>query len=448
MDKSKIKYLFLGLILITSIFLRLHKLPDRMVFDWDQERDAFAVNTIINEHKPLLIGPRVMNDSGFMLGPYFFYILAPFYLITNFSPYANVTFIGIYSAIFFIFSFFTIKKLISEKTAILFCSIWSLLPLAINIDTIAWNPLLVPFFIILFIDFLGKLPPLKKTTWLILGLIIGLGINIHVQLIVLALWLFFYFADKKSIKTIFQYSPFIIIGILITFIPLLIFDLRHNWLNLHLVLNFIQTTNVQKHGLSFLPVWNNFVYGLTYINFPIFSILFWVIIGIILLFFAKNSKIIKSIALVWFTWPIIFILYGKRPSEYYFNFTLPLIVLAFSLLLSKIIKSNLIIFILFIILSSISINNKIKNPGKTPFSLTNKMKVAEFIKTKVADQKFNLSYSVPSGYNSGYEYLLKVNKANPTNNPSDPLIQIVIPPVSDNIVFGGIGIQLPQTFLH
>ena len=74
--------------------------------------------------------------------------------------------------------------------------------------------------------------------------------------------------------------------------------------------------------------------------------------------------------------------------------------------------------------------------------------VAEFIKTKVSDQKFNLSYSVPSGYNSGYGYLLKTNNANPTNNPLDPLIQIVIPPLPDNTVFGGIGIQLPQTFLH
>lgn len=76
------------------------------------------------------------------------------------------------------------------------------------------------------------------------------------------------------------------------------------------------------------------------------------------------------------------------------------------------------------------------------------MIVADFIKSKVGDQKFNLSYSVPPGYNSGYLFLLERVGAIPTNDPLDPLIQIVIPPTTNCKVFGGIGIQLPQTFLH
>lgn len=448
MDKNKIKYLFLGLILITAIFLRVYQLPDRMIFDWDQERDAFAIQTILIEHKPLLIGPRGMNDSGFMLGPYFFYILVPFYLVTNFHPYAIVLLTGIYSLVFLILSYITIKKIINEKTAIIFCCTWSLLPQAINIDTIAWNPLLVPLFVMLFIYFLAMMPPLKSSTWYILGLIIGTGINIHIQLAIIIPWLFLYFANKNDFKQILHYLLHIVLGVLTTFIPLLIFDIRHNWINFHLFQNFIQSTNIEKHFFSFIPVWNNFIINIIRIDSTVLPMSLWILVGLIFIYFSKNNKMIKSIAFVWITWPIAFMLYGKRPSEYYFNFTLPLIVLALSLFLSKFLKNILIISAIFIILSIFSINNKINNPTKTPFSLANKLKVAEFIKTKVGDQKFNISYSVPEGYNSGYLYLLTKNDAVPTNNPLDPLVQIVIPPTPSNTVFGGIGIQLPQTFLH
>lgn len=205
MGRNKIKYLFLGIILITSIFVRLYHLPERMTFDWDQQRDAFAVKTILIEHKPLLIGPRIMNDSGFMLGPYFFYLLTPFYFFTNFHPYATIIFVGLYSAIFILLSYFTLAKTINEKTAFIFCCIWSLLPLAINIDTIAWNPLLVPLFIMLFISFLGMEPSQKPKFWFIFGLIIGLGINIHVQLAILIPWFILYFANQKKIKIVLRF---------------------------------------------------------------------------------------------------------------------------------------------------------------------------------------------------------------------------------------------------
>lgn len=448
MDKNKIKILFLGLILIVGLFLRLYKLPDRMIFDWDQERDANAVKTILIEHKPLLIGPRIMNDSGFMLGPYFFYLLAPFYLLANFQPYAIVAFVGLYFLIFIILSFYTVKKFTNDRTALIFCATWALLPSAINMDTISWNPLLVPLFVVLFLLYLNREPSVRQRYWFIFGLIMGLAINIHVQLTILALWFVLYFINPKELKISLKFFPITIIGFLSSFIPLLIFDLRHNWLNLGLILNFINSTNVQKDIFSFIPVWNNFVNGILGLNFTFLPIVLWLIVGIIFVSFSKNNKIIKSISVIWFVWPIIFVIYGKRPSEYYFNFTLPLMIVAFSILLSKISKKIIVHFIIFLLIASYSIKNRIKNPQQTPFSLANKIAVAKFIKSKVTDQKFNLSYSVPSGYNTGYGYLLYSVDAIPTNNPSDPLIQIVIPPTSTNIVFGGIGVQLPETFLH
>ena len=66
MGKNKSKIILFLLILFLALFLRLNNLPNSIEFAWDQERDAYAVKQILIEKHPLLIGPRVVNDNGFI----------------------------------------------------------------------------------------------------------------------------------------------------------------------------------------------------------------------------------------------------------------------------------------------------------------------------------------------------------------------------------------------
>ena len=62
-------------------------------------------------------------------------------------------------------------------------------------------------------------------------------------------------------------------------------------------------------------------------------------------------------------------------------------------------------------------------------------------------ERFNVSYAVPQGLDTGYRYLLEYYGAEQSGDFDDPLFQIEIPPVKANEVFGGIGLMIPNSFL-
>jgi len=454
MVKKQIKKIFdlfwknkiLILIAILGLFLRLYHLPNSINFSWDQERDAFTIKQMLVEKKPVLIGPRVVNDNGFMLGPYFFYILLPFYLITNLSPYATILFIAIYNLIFLISSFLIIKKIFSQKIAYFFVFIWSVSPLAIYIDTIAWNPLLVPFLFIFLLYLLKTLNFNKIKNWLILGFYLGFSFNIHVQLAILSFITIIFLFIKIPKNIFFKKIIFLLFGFIISFLPLIIFDLRHNFLNLNLFLNFFQNNPFPKDYFSFISVWANYVFSAFSVKSQNLSIIFWLAILISLFILGKKNIFNKTLFFTWIFFPIIFIIYGQRPSEYYFNFCLPIIVLVFSQIISNLKINKKIIILICFLISIYSIYSKCKQDHLASFSLANKTIVVKHIKNTVGDQKFNLSYSVSGGQNSGFSYLLDFYKIKPSGDPNDSLIQIVIPAQNRYKSFGDISIDFPFPF--
>lgn len=432
------------IIIALGLFLRLYHLPNFIGFAWDQERDAFTIKQIIVDKKLTLIGPRVVNDRGFMLGPYFFYLLLPFYLITNLNPYAIILFIATYSLIFFISSFFILKKIFSLKIAYIFIFIWSVLPLAISIDTISWNPLLVPFLLIFLLYLLNTLNFTKIKNWLMLGFYLGFSFNIHVQLIILSFMAFIFLLIKVSKKDFFKRIIFLFSGFLLSFLPLLIFDLRHNFLNLHLFLNFFSNGSSVKNYFAFIPVWTNYFSSLFLIKSQILSVLFWLIMAFILYFLSKKNKMNQILLFSWLFFPIIFIFYGQRPSEYYFNFCLPVIVLVFSQLIVKI--NSKIVFIILFLVALLSIYFKLQKNTIDSYSLANKTAVVKHIGKTTNHRQFNLSYTVPIGQNSGFSYIMDYLKINSTNNPKDPLIQIIIPAQKEYPSFGNVSLEFPYPF--
>ena len=137
------KYWLLIAVFIIFAFLRFYNLDQRINFDWDQEQYSYQVEKII-KGDITLIGPRINNDTGFFLGPYFTYILVPFYLLRNLHPTALIDFVETYNIIFFIASYLVISKLFSKKHALMFLLLWSVNSLLVVYDTLPLNPLLIP----------------------------------------------------------------------------------------------------------------------------------------------------------------------------------------------------------------------------------------------------------------------------------------------------------------
>lgn len=146
--KNKKYWLLLLTIFGLFVFFRSYNLSGRLGFGWDQERDSIAVSEILNGDIKL-IGPRVYGPTGFFLPPYFFYILTPFYLVNNLSPFSGGSFIISFSILFFILSNVVLSKVFDRKTALIFSLLWALNSFAVSFDTIAWNPIFIPLLFLL-----------------------------------------------------------------------------------------------------------------------------------------------------------------------------------------------------------------------------------------------------------------------------------------------------------
>ena len=77
--------IILVIILLLGAFLRLYKIGDYMTLLGDEGRDALIVRNLLVHFDPILIGPGTSVGSMY-LGPLYYYFMAPFLLLWNFSP--------------------------------------------------------------------------------------------------------------------------------------------------------------------------------------------------------------------------------------------------------------------------------------------------------------------------------------------------------------------------
>ena len=73
------------LVMLVAIFLRFYNLTQHMSFSYDQGRDFLVLQDMV-EGDLKLVGPTTGID-GFHIGPFFYYILLPGFVLSGGSPY-------------------------------------------------------------------------------------------------------------------------------------------------------------------------------------------------------------------------------------------------------------------------------------------------------------------------------------------------------------------------
>lgn len=455
------KNIVIAFVFLVFCFLRFYKLPERMGFAWDLERDAYSVSEILKGNLTLL-GPRVVGPEGFYLPPYFYYLLSPFYAVFKGSPDALFAFIYVCNIVFFILGFVILKKIFFEKIGLSFLLIWAIHPLMIGFDTTPWNPIMVPFVFLIFLYFIYRFYISRQDRYLFTSsLILGLGISFHVQFLFYGLLLLPFIIDKKAILFL-KRIIIIITGIVVTFFPIIVFDLRHGFTNAVLAGKmFFQSSNV--FGASMLRVVNNFWSSAFTFNvpkpvslsvFPVFSFLsFWV---------AKKGGresfekiLMRAMAILFALTPLFLVWYKGDLSEYYLIFLLPCFLIALLLFCTKLsggLKFNRLFFgfvlLLFIITSLLSDYRKVVNID--PKGYRYKKDLVEFLsEITYLRNDFNLSFSVPIGEDSGFHYLIDFNNIIYSGDDRDTLIQITYPAEQNNdtYIIGVYGLKVPDSWL-
>ncbi len=418
-----------------TIFAKTYNIDKRVGLSWDHARDAEVIWQILVEKKLTLIGPQVVSDNAFFLGPLWYYLNIPFYLTTGMDPIAGSLGVLIFALITLIAVYFFFKSLAGRATAIIASLIWAGLP-----EIIPWNPILVPLFVILILHFVFKTLDNDKKSFIIASFLIGLAIQIHFQMIffipLLFLLILFLAIHRRST---FKYILLGLLAFLLTFLPQLIFEIRHQYLNFFGILKLFTenpTDNIKETFYlsqlsSNLPKFLRSQFFLSYLpvhNYLIGSSL--IVLSIIGNYLLKISKYKKLILISLIVVPVFFFsLYKGNLSEYYFYICSIPILIGFSNLLRSVFsfslvgKTLVILFLLLVIFSNADVVLKEENQ----MSLKDQKAVVSFLKNQKEDEKINVSFTVPYNYDAGFKYLFKYYDLNVEDIPEAHLWTIYIP---------------------
>lgn len=396
MDKKIILSVFLA-----GFALRL-LLPMERVFNFDQ--DQIALNAINIVHGDwTVLGPQTSNMS-FFTGPLIYYWAAVFYGLTGGHPLANaLTAISIYAFTFFLIWYF-FKSLFSEKLVNLYLALYALSPFLVQLNRITWNPNFS--FLSGSLVLAALLKPSYGSIWLGMFLAYQSSFSGFVMLVALVLYWLWYRRNLRLIITGFS-------GILVSLLPLLIFDLKHNFMNFSSLGNFIYQA-VFGIGFGFLLR----VKTVLMINFENFTKLFTgyffpslvlVLLGIIILsLWLRQAKSVfssqqRKILLLWMAvFPVSALFYSHGLPEYYFLMQLPALVFIVADLLIGI-KKQLILIYLFMTVVSLGVVFD-KNNG---YLLSEKYNAAKYIQSQSAGKPIQMVFDMDYRERFGWDYLFQ-----------------------------------------
>lgn len=454
----KKEYLILAIVLLISIFFRFYLLEERFPFGWDQERDAQVMWRILKEGRPTLIGPSAAGIDTFFLGPLWYYLLLPFYFIFNMDPIAAAYFASLAGVVTTLIIFFLVKNLFGLNQALLASLLWATLP-----DRISWNPMLIPLATSVIFFTLYKISQGFEKFIPITFLLIGLSLQIHFQSVFFfpTLIISLYFYKKKKFSIPFNYLGLGLLFLALTFLPLLVFDLRHDFINIggFLKLFFQGEIDYSSNLLYRLSVTlNNSIRFAHFTLFPrLFSFEFssGIIITILSILGIQTANISKQIKLMLLSLlllpPIITSFYKGDISEYYFTISaLPIIVgltLLAWIIYSKSLPGKIVIITVVVLLIGWRVSNFISGEFYSDYlksNLSYKKQAVLYIVNQKIDPIFNVSYSTRPNDDAGFHYLFKFYGREPQNIPAGHLWTIVMPSNRENVppiaTFGDIGI--------
>ncbi len=437
MDKKIILSVFL-----VGFALRL-LLPMERVFNFDQDQIALNAMNIVNGDWTVL-GPQTSNMS-FFTGPLIYYWAAVFYGLTGGHPLANaLTAISIYAFNFFLIWYF-FKSLFQGKLVDLYLAIYALSPYLVQLNRITWNPNFS--FLSGSLVLAALLKPSYRSIWLGMFLAYQSSFSGFVMLAALILyWLW----QRRNLALILVGF----FGMAVSMLPLLIFDLKHNFMNFSSLGSFIYQA---VFGISFgfllriktvlMINFENFTKLYTGYFFPSLVL---VLLGItILALWLKQSRSLfsplqKKILLLWMAvFPLSALFYGDGLPEYYFLMQLPALVFILADLLARV-KKQLILVYLFMTIVSLGVVFD-KNNG---YLLSDKYNAAKYIQSQSAGKPIQMVFDMDYRERFGWDYLFQYFQLELVSYGQQVhLIYPVLPSTRFSGRFGNLGV-FSQNFIE
>jgi 4-amino-4-deoxy-L-arabinose transferase-like glycosyltransferase len=327
---ARFKTFLLILLIVAGLFLRFYDLKRLMPFGWDQARDAWAMKEMLADKKLPLIGPRT-GIGHFHLGPAYYYLLAPFYFLTDLDPIGSGYF-SIFASLLTIVSIFWVaQEVFGIKVAYLSAFIYAFCRYLILMDRVPWNVSLVMAASVWIFYTLFKIDGGNSRWFIPLGLLAGFFFHLHFTAVFIPPIVMLSLLFIKNKKKMIPWGLAAVLAFALFFIPNIIHEVQSGLTNYYKFQEFLRC---YYHGFHFRFM----IYRLKDALIMIDAVLFFgslkflkyilpIIFGILFIVFPQNkrSRFIGLVIFFWFLVTLVgFTLYSGPLSDYYFLLTMPL----------------------------------------------------------------------------------------------------------------------------
>lgn len=409
-----------------------------MTFLGDEGRDALVMYEILHGNLTLL-GPT-SSVGGFFLGPIYYYLAAPFFLLFNYSPVGPSVMVALLSVATVWLMYKIGKEFFNKRVGLIAAFFYSISPLVINYSHSSWNPNVLPIssLLTLYVVYIA----LKRNSWrwfILIGFLLGIGMQLHYLVIFLCVVVFFYILlarlvekIKSPLKILLKEYFLIFIGFIIGWSPFLLFEARHEFRNIKNIFEFVFKSGetggnshfFQTIGDVFFKLFGRLIFSfpqtIDFYRFDKLLISFWyyaVLIFALFSLFLLIKNLIKTFKTkdfskysLLFVWLIIgvglFGFYKKNIYDYYFQFMFPLPFFLSALTMNYLYeKKNILLKLLTLfIFVSVVIAAVFFSPLRSePNRQFLQMKtIADFVISKTDNRPYN--FALITGGNSDFAY--------------------------------------------
>lgn len=344
--KLDLAFFVLVFIFALNLFLRFYELETKSPFGWDQVIGAWEAKNIIIDHRFPILGYQAKLNSGFYIGPFYYYLIIPFYFFTGLDPIASPIIAGFTSIFIFWILFYVVKNIFSINTALIAVFINTVSIYSTVFERTQWNVNFIPIISLLIFYSLYKILTGNEKYILLLGISLGFFFHLHLTaiffLFIIALILPIFPRTKNSLKYIFISLPLF----LILMLPALLAFLLGNkigsgamqygntyFLGVHLrrVMQLTGEAFIQFESFLMLDA----IKPLKFILIPLFIFVY------LYRNLSKEKIILCYLVLIWFLVPwFIMSTYGGELTDYYFSANRFIALMVISFLLSKLFLSK------------------------------------------------------------------------------------------------------------
>ena len=418
--------LLILIILLVAFLLRIYGIGKLLNFNYDQGRDALVIWDLIKNHKLFLIGPTT-GLAGVFRGPFYYYLIAPFYFLGQGNP--------IYPTLFLIFTtvlaiwlmYYLVSKFQDKQSALIAVILASFSYYIVWASRWLSNPTPMLLLSMILVWAMYKVIQGKNYGWYAVAFVLGLslfsfgssGELFYVPAVLV--FLILNWKHRPNLKTLLIAGALF----LFTFSPLLIFDIKHDGiLRSGMTKNFVEEKSFALPTKTLLENRTKFYYDS--ISTKIFHSrgkLEIILLSILLISFIcylptlYKNKLTRIILILFFS-PIVGLYFYQgnylNLYDYYMTGYYMIYIFLVSLVLGKLWNKKflgkiLVLIFIFTFLRNnyypLSLKLKDKSDGPNSIALINQLQAVDYIANDSNNTKFNIDVYVPPVISYSYDYL-------------------------------------------